>query len=270
MKVWNLINDPSPLEGSLNMAIDDYLFQSLAKKPETYVRFYQWKRPTVSLGYSQRVENVVNLDFCRMHNVDLVRRITGGKLVLHHREITYSIVSADKDTFTTTLAKSYRLISEALIVGLKKMGLEARLAKTPPLAYVKDNLPCFSHPARDEVEVGGLKIIGSAQKRAGAKFLQHGSIPLEGEESLLRSVSLSGKECEMRATSLSHELRRTVDPGWAVGNLVEGIGQFFRVGFVEKIFSDEERAEILGIQKGRYENEAWTGRPSPGSRVDFS
>ena len=131
-------------------------------------------------------------------------------------------------------------------------------------------MPCFSHPARDEVEVGGLKIIGSAQKRVGARFLQHGSLPLEGEESLLRSVSLSGKEFDLRATSLSQELGRTLDPGWVVEKLAEGIAGYFRVAFEARVFSEEERRLIFRIQKERYDNEAWTDNPSPGTSVDFS
>jgi len=164
---WFLIIDKSPLPGSLNMAVDDYLFRNLDENPQTFVRFYRWERPTVSLGYSQRIHRVADIDFCQQNGIDIVRRMTGGKLVLHHKEVTYSICSSDSQTFPPTVGESYKLVSEALMRGLEKMGLKAYLADSPPDFYARGNLPCFSYPARNEIELMGKKIIGSAQKRIG-------------------------------------------------------------------------------------------------------
>jgi lipoate-protein ligase A len=114
------------------MAVDEYLFQTLTEEPQTIVRFYAWKNPTVSLGYSQKASDVVDIDFCKKNGIDIVRRMTGGKLVLHHKEVTYSLASSDTEIFTATLADSYRLISEALMNGLEKMGLVSALANPAP------------------------------------------------------------------------------------------------------------------------------------------
>jgi lipoate-protein ligase A len=165
---WNLFIDLTPRPGVFNMAVDEYLFRQLDKIPRTTVRFYRWERPTVSLGYSQRVEDVLDLEYCRRQGIDVVRRITGGKLVLHWREITYSIVSSDTAAFSSTLAESYRRISSALILGLEKMRLRVRLAGPAPSSYSRGNMPCFAYPARDEIEIEGRKIVGSAQKRVGS------------------------------------------------------------------------------------------------------
>jgi len=259
MKEWKLIVEKTPLSGSLNMAMDEFLFQSLGEKPQTFLRFYQWERPTASLGYSQSVEDVVDAEFCQKHGIDIVRRMTGGKLVLHQNEATYSVCSSDEETFTPTLFESYRLISEALMNGLKKMGLEPFLADAPPDSYVKGNLPCFSHPARNEIEINGKKIVGSAQKRIGSKFIQHGSIPLEENENLLRSVSLAkGKGSDVRMTSISRELGRKVSFGWAVNHFIEGISEYFSIRMKPKTFDKEEKKEILMIQKKRYAARDWT------------
>ncbi|MQY57067.1 hypothetical protein GH140_02605, partial [bacterium] len=134
---WKLILDKKPLPGSLNMAVDEFLFRSLSDEPQTYLRFYGWERPTASLGYSQYVRKVVDIEYCQKNGIDVVRRMTGGKLVLHHKEVTYSLCSSDCETFTSTLADSYRLISEALIRGFEKMGLSPCLADAPPDSYVK-------------------------------------------------------------------------------------------------------------------------------------
>jgi len=271
MKEWPLIVDTTPLPGSLNMAVDEFLFRSLGNRPRTYLRFYRWAKPTASLGYSQDVEKALDLDYCRRQGIDVVRRITGGKLVLHHREITYSVASSDVEVFSSTLAESYRLISSALICGLGNMGLKAKLAGPPPASYGKGNLPCFSYPARDEIEINGRKIVGSAQKRVGFRFLQHGSIPLQSDEELLKKISLGGDAgAEVRMTSLSEALGRLVEFDWAVDRLMEGIRASLNVRFRTKVFPPEDIAAVLEIQKARYENAAWTlGKGKGGSLAFF-
>ncbi|MDP2915281.1 MAG: lipoate--protein ligase family protein [Candidatus Aminicenantes bacterium] len=272
MKTWHLLIEPAPLTGSLNMAVDDFLFHSAVSTGRTFLRFYQWQRPTASLGATQNVAKVIDLDFCRNHGIDVVRRITGGKLVLHHREITYSICSSDEATFTPTLAGSYKLISRALLRGLEKMGIRPSSAEQAPPFYAKSDLPCFSHPARDEIEVDGKKIIGSAQKRTGSRFLQHGSIPLAHDEGLLKAVSLRGADpAEIRMTSLSEVLGRPVDFAWAVERLAVGFKEFFGVRFEPLAFGAEDLVRIRDIQRSKYDDEEWTlrGRTRVGAPTDL-
>jgi len=258
---WSLIRETSPHPGSWNMAVDDFLFRSLGDEPQTYLRFYRWKRPTASLGYSQDIRKVLDVEYCKKHGIDIVRRMTGGKLVLHSREVTYSLCSSDSGTFTLTLADSYRLISQALMRGLEKMGLKPCLADAPPVSYVRGNLPCFSYPARDEIEIDGKKIVGSAQKRTGSKFIQHGSIPLEEDDMLLEAISLLEKnKGEVRMVSLSQALGRQVSFDWAVECLTSGISEFFKVCFAPKEFNAGERKLIEEIEKERYANPDWTFR----------
>jgi lipoate-protein ligase A len=262
MKDWCLLVDEVPLKGSLNMAVDEHLLNSLANEPRTFLRFYQWERPTASLGCSQKVENALDLEFCRANGIDIVRRMTGGKMVLHHQEITYSIASSDQELFTTTLGGSYKRISQALMKGLEKMGLGPSPAAKPPSSYARGNLPCFSYPAQDEIEVAGKKIVGSAQKRTGKKFLQHGSIPLRHDPALLKSVSLleAGPD-EIRMTSLSLALGRDVEFHWAVNHLAAGFQDFFGVVFKPLTFTKADWDKILDLQKNKYESKAWTFSP---------
>lgn len=261
MMTWHLLIEPSPLKGSLNMAVDDFLFRSVEASGRTFLRFYQWERPTASLGATQNIEKVIDLDFCRKRGIDVVRRITGGKLVLHHSEITYSLCSSDEAAFTSNLAGSYKLISRALVVGLEKMGIRPAASDQAPPFYAKSDLPCFSHPARDEIEVDGKKIIGSAQKRAGARFLQHGSIPLAHDERLLKSVSLRADDpAEIQMTSLSRILGRPVEFGWAVERLAAGFAEFFKVSCEPLTINEDGLARIRAFQRDKYENDEWTLR----------
>ncbi len=263
MKEWDLIVDNAPLDGSWNMAMDEYLFQTLTEKPQTILRFYAWKNPTVSLGYSQKAPDVVDVEFCKKNGIDIVRRMTGGKLVLHHKEVTYSLASSDTEIFTATLADSYRLISEALMNGLEKMGLTPSLASPAPQEYVRGNLPCFSYPSRNEVEVSGKKIIGSAQKRVGSKFIQHGSIPLEEDNKLLTSISfLEGAGKEVRMISLTEALGITIDFDQAVDVFAHGIEEFFRIRLKTRVLNEVENEAVQQIQEEKYGNPVWTFRAS--------
>jgi lipoate-protein ligase A len=264
LKTWKLLIEPRPLPGPWNMAVDEFLFRRVESGSLTYLRFYQWDKPTVSLGYSQEAVKVVDVGYCRRHGLGVVRRITGGKLVLHDREVTYAVASSDAGIFTDTLRDSYRLISRALMDGLVLMGLCPNMAETSAPAYVRGTMPCFALPARDEVEVGGKKIVGSAQKRTGASFLQHGSIPLEKDDDRLAAAAgpaaaaLASGSTGM--TSLSEALGRPVDFGWAVERFCRGFSATFNVAFEPFELSPEERETVAALCQSRYATDAWTFR----------
>ncbi len=260
MKDWSLIIDAAPCAGSWNMAVDEHLFESLAGEGETVVRFYRWARPTASLGYSQSVDKAVDLEFCRREGIDVVRRMTGGKVVLHDLEITYSVASSDAATFSATLGDSYRLISRALVLGLEKMGLSANLAGPPPASYRRGVMPCFSFPARDEIEINGRKVVGSAQKRVGARFLQHGSIPLDADPERNRRIALvcRADPSNVRVISVSEALGRPVAFEWAVGHLVAGLAESFQVKLNPRRLTDVEAENVRRIERARYANPEWT------------
>jgi lipoyl(octanoyl) transferase len=268
MKTWQLIVESAPLPGSWNMAVDEFLFRQAERTPRTFLRFYQWERPTASLGYSQDAGRVVDAVFCAAHGIDIVRRITGGKLVLHDREVTYAVASSDTEAFGATLHDSYQRISRALLKGLAIMGLSARLAETSPPSYIKGTMPCFAFPARDEIEIGGKKIVGSAQKRTGTLFLQHGSIPLEKDEALLAAVSKPGESEEEGAgmTSLSEALGRPLDFDGAVGPLVQGFADFFGVSFERFALAPADREAVRVLQASKYAADDWTYRGGAAAR----
>jgi lipoate-protein ligase A len=145
------------------------------------------------------------------------------------------------------------------MLGLMKMGLNSILSADPPSVYSQGNLPCFSYPARNEIELNGKKIIGSAQKRIGSRFIQHGSIPLEEDGALLESVSrLKEGEEKVRMTSLSQALGIKVSFESAVEYLKAGFSEYFRISPDPKTFDEKEKEAIIEIQKQRYERRDWT------------
>jgi len=126
-------------------------------------------------------------------------------------------------------------------------------------------MPCFASPARDEIEIDGRKIVGSAQKRVAGRFLQHGSIPLQDDEGLLNRISLGRDEVsKLRRISVSEALGREVGREWAVECLVKGMAEHFGVQFRPLNLGAAAEEAIGRIQKGRYEDDAWTMGRSAG------
>src|SRR6202023_2378063 len=177
---WRLLLDP-PASGAWNMAVDEVLLDGVANGsgPPT-VRFYEWAPPCLSLGYFQAFE-VVDLDGCRRLGVDVVRRPTGGRAILHDRELTYSVaLPASLLGHDGGVLPSYYRLSLALQDGLRRLGVPATLAPQSAASGPPEHGPvCFDRPSAHEILLHGRKLVGSAQMRRGGGILQHGSILVE-------------------------------------------------------------------------------------------
>lgn len=149
------------------------------------LRLYGWNPPAVSLGRFQHESTAVRSDACYRRGIDVVRRITGGRAVLHDRELTYSIAArSGSGIFPDDVLGAYKAIAAALLAGLGNLGIRAEMvARAGRHAHLVDrssgNPSCFSSPSWYEILVQGKKIIGSAQRRIPGAFLQHGSILID-------------------------------------------------------------------------------------------
>lgn len=181
---WHLIID-EPQCGAVNMAVDEAILTAmdsgLALTP--VLRIYGWSVPTVSIGYLQDARRFGG------SGLPVVRRITGGRAVLHDSEVTYSVICpSEHPLFKQGITGAYGVISGCIINALSGAGIHATLANPPrkPAALAKD--ACFFSPSRCEVTVGGKKLVGSAQRRFKSAFLQHGSILLSADRGLHERV----------------------------------------------------------------------------------
>lgn len=191
MRDWRLIRTPAA-SGAWNMAVDEVLLENVAAGTSPPVlRLYRWQPATVSLGYGQRGPGQVNLVACRRYGIDVVRRITGGRAVLHDREMTYAVVSPQKgDVFPGGILENYQVIAQPLLALFRKIGIEGclvpgrqRFGSRPAESSV-----CFAMPSSYEIVYDGHKLTGGAQKHQGTAFLQHGSVPLELDLGILWDV----------------------------------------------------------------------------------
>jgi lipoate-protein ligase A len=164
------------------MARDHGLAVSL-RAGEAVARLYEWDPPTVSFGRNEPAQGIYSERRASEEGVGLVRRPTGGRAVLHQDELTYALVFP-VGAFDG-LKRAYRRINRGLLAGLEKLGAAVELAAPGGPSLHPDAGPCFRQPAEGEVTALGRKLVGSAQVRIGDSVLQHGSIILDGDQSVL-------------------------------------------------------------------------------------
>lgn len=208
------------------MAVDEALARQVAagESPPT-LRFFRWHPPCLSLGFNQPF-TVVDEAFCRENGVDITRRPTGGRAVLHHLELTYSVAAPlAVEPLSRDLQACYRLICGALVRGLQTLGIPAQVAsegglQLPPTSAA----PCFISPAAGEVVVGGRKLVGSAMRRWGQVLLQHGSLLLDWDGRLQAGVLGLSSDARLRSAvvTVREVLGRVPEEGELVEALVAG------------------------------------------------
>ena len=162
--------------GADNMRIDSELLEDAVKTQSTepILRFYGWVPACVSLGRNQTEEHI-NLEFCKQNNIDIVKRVTGGRGLLHDDEVTYSFVCpCSYLEGGESIIKSYKEISSALMEGLKILGIDSELGSKKQRSASFDY--CMSLSTGADLCHNNKKLIGSAQYRHQNYILQHGSI----------------------------------------------------------------------------------------------
>ena len=261
-------------DGATNMAIDEALWRSRqsGQAPPT-LRFFGWEPPTVSLGYGQALNDHVDIAACRQLGVGLVRRPTGGSAIYHdgpERELTYSIVATNDDLdVTNDLLEAYRWIARALARGLRALGAPVEIVGIP---RAKGQTPafCFARTGRYEIEVGGRKLVGSAQRRRGRCFLQHGSVLLGADEPRLRALFPTTPDPLASLTTLETALGRrpTFDEvAAALETAFEAEhGLVLRPGGL----SEREGAEVERLVAEKYASDAWLAEAVIEERPGFA
>ncbi len=169
------------------MALDEALLERANESRGAVFRVYTWSEPTLSFGRNQAALGTYYPERARARGIAVVRRPTGGRSLLHHREITYS-VTAPAD-LAGSFRESYGRINRLLVGGLWRLGVSAEIAAPSERSLPPSAAPCFERPAAGELVVDGRKLVGSAQWRDGRAMLQHGSILVEDDQSLVSSLA---------------------------------------------------------------------------------
>lgn len=265
---WRLIKD-SYHTGFTNMAIDEAIMIAHREGlvPPT-IRFYQWSPPAVSLGYFQDLQKEIDVDVCQDMGIDIVRRPTGGKAVLHDKELTYSfIIRENHPLVNNSILETYKKISGGMIRGLSYIGVTAELVPLREKSEIHHSdfkSICFSVPSQYEVQVEGKKIVGSAQVRKREIVLQHGSLLIELEKDKLFSVfnfpSAQIRErfkTRFNATSLEEILKRKINFSELSEILPRGFEKEFGVRLLEGKLTEQEEKISKELLENKYLTYEW-------------
>jgi lipoate-protein ligase A len=257
---WRLLIT-EPTDGATNMAIDEVLWRArqAGSAPPT-LRFFAWAPPTVSLGYGQALGRDVDVDTCRALGVGLVRRPTGGSAIYHdgpERELTYSVTAVAADLgIGPDLLETYQWIGRALLRGLRALGAPAELVPERPPDGPAPAF-CFARTGVFEIEAGGKKLVGSAQRRQGDSFLQHGAVLLGVDAPRLRALFPTTRDPLSTLTTLEAALGRRPSFDEVATALTEAFEGEHGLDLRPGGLGVEETEHVARLVSERYASPAW-------------
>ncbi|WDQ18555.1 lipoate--protein ligase family protein [Rhodopirellula sp. P2] len=257
-------------DAAANMAIDEALLNSVAAGAPPTLRFYGWKRPTLSLGYFQPLAAAkawaerTGVALGADGEVDLVRRSTGGGAILHHAELTLSLTLPMNVSDTGAREATYRNVHEAIADELRVVSVDAKPFRTLGANAVaraqvdaavsssasKPDEPflCFQRRTDEDLIVSGYKVLGSAQRRTKGALLQHGS--------LLWSVSPHADVLP----GMQQLAGRQLDLDGFLRGLTRRLEVIFEIDWQSGPLDSTEREAAEQIVTQRYGNLDWTAK----------
>jgi lipoate-protein ligase A len=265
--IWRFI-PYKKLNAFENMAIDEAIFREnqLIDAAPT-LRFYSWSPPSISLGYFQEASKEVDVEECRRYHIDIVRRPTGGKAVLHEHDLTYAVVAKENNPlFPPDILGTYRVISGCIADALLELGIKTEMADDGRIS--QDELlkaSCFSSPSRYELLVNKRKICGSAQVRSRGVFLQHGSILLDFDPVKTCAVLLSrtgdrerhAKQLRESVTSIYEHTGSIVNVALICGALKKNFEKKLGIALVQEEMTPGEEILKTRLMHNKYMNDKW-------------
>ena len=253
---WQVVFDP-PRDGAANMAVDHALAETV-EPDAAWLRLYRWVRPTLSLGRNEPAAGAYDFERAGRMGIDVVRRPTGGRGVLHDAELTYAVVAPV--AAVGRLRAAYAVVHAGLAAGLRSLGADARLAAGaapgPPRAGA-----CFDATTGGEVVAGGRKLVGSAQARIGRAFLQHGSVLIDGTQERVGELRRQSPDADTppASTTLREQLGRA--PSWreVATAVLEGLAAVLGTELAMGRLPQAAKRRIPSLER-RYRSDEWTLR----------
>jgi lipoate-protein ligase A len=211
--------------GKYNMDFDlEILNQAIANKnKEPVIRFYGWTPACVSLGRNQS-ESKVNTEYCREHGIDIVKRVTGGRGLLHDDEVTYSFVCpTDFLNAGDSVINSYKEISSAIIEGFKYIDISLELGGKKKIEASHDYCMLLSTGA--DLSYNGKKLIGSAQYRTQGYILQHGSVLFGYNKEVIENIF--NEKTDENSITCINEINNQLTRQDIIDSMKKGFSSFF-------------------------------------------
>lgn len=245
---WRLLLD-GPASGAWNMAVDRALLASRAAGGPPTLRLYRWERPTASLGRFQP-EADADSRACTRFGVEVVRRATGGRGVLHDDELTYSVTAAEADGLPRGVAASYRHLGAALVAAYRRLGVPAEL--TAGHRGARGSSACYLAATQADLSLAGSKLSGSAQVWADGACLQHGSFvvtrDVPREAAVFRLDAQAAAALASSAVTIGEATGRRPADEELVAAVVEGFSEALGIELAPATATADELAMALRLE----------------------
>jgi lipoate-protein ligase A len=254
---WELRLD-TPRDGATNMATDVALLDRSRESGVASLRLYGWEVPTLSFGRNERTLGRFDAERLARTGIGVVRRPTGGRALLHHREVTYAITTPLGDL---TPAQAFAAINDLLGTALARLGVPVSAAARVGRPLRPEGAACFAEPSAGELVVGKAKLVGSAQVIEGDALLQHGSILLDDDQSRIAELRLQASPANDHlapVATLRSALGREVEATEVTAAVIEELREAVTsVGVAE---SDEGISASVAAHRARFIDPDWTWR----------
>ena len=270
MTTWRLLITP-PARGAWNMALDESILEHIGRSASLpTLRLYAWDPACLSLGHAQPYADVDTVRL-KERGWEVVRRLTGGRAILHTDEITYSVVAPnDEPRVAGTVLESYNRLAQALLLAVQKLDLPVEMKEgKPPAGNQTPNPVCFEVPSTYEITVNGKKLIGSAQARKKEGVLQHGSLPLTGDLTRICQALVFENEAARetasqrllaRAATVESVLERAVSWETAAQAFIQAFEAQLGLTLERGELSESECQRTEELVAEKYDHPSWTER----------
>ena len=257
------------------MRVDEAITECVAKGQSLpTIRLYAWPGAAISLGRHQKAAPLLNEESCRLDDVEVLRRPTGGKSIFHQRgDITYSVIARDDEPpLSRDVLSSYSSVNAALVAGLVTVGIRAEMRERAPVwPETGIGFACFESPSRHEIYWAGRKIVASAQRRRSETFLQQGAILADhsgGDLATYLSLDPARRERLRRdLNDRTGSLARALDAAPPLDHVIAALAD----GFRRKWVIDLEEAPLTQHEQEFVERESASGAdvsPQAGNAAD--
>ena len=244
-------------DGDTNMAMDEAVMMGLVEDHSSPVlRIYRWNPPTISIGYFQ---NAADIDFekAEKDGIGIVRRLTGGRAVLHDEELTYSILFSAEDFEPFNKKEIFLFIARCLVDSLNLIGISSKIVEKTKGDLRSPN--CFASPAQYEIEsTKEGKLIGSAQVIKNGVVLQHGAIPLTGSYTRITKYLKTGSTSFKSVSSLRGTAGNDIRDEELLESLKKGFGN--HLNLLEGNLNEYEKLKTKNLAVNKYSKKEWRYR----------
>ncbi len=246
--------------GFENMAIDETLLQSVIDSSrQAFFRLYSWKSAAITMGYTQK-SDTINMNICKRESVDVIRRMTGGRAVLHDNEITYCI-ALKKDNFTLNQRKHYfNKLSEIIISGLNELKIEAQVIGKS--LGVRGNPNCFNTTSMFEIVTPHKqKLVGSSLLIKGDTIFQQGSIPIDlSHQNIIKYINSDSIDDSSNklSSSINDQTGKSYTIKEIVNTFMKGVKKAIKT--VDDCLTEDERNYCSQLIVSKYKTNDWNHR----------